>query len=69
MSKIKKIINLTDGDAFAINYNKDDLVISCCDCGLVHRLAITKPNNIPDTIIIQVWRDNKLTKKVRKANK
>lgn len=40
--------------------------LACCDCGLVHRIAIVP---LKTRLKMFFWRENKLTKKLRKNKK
>ena len=54
------------GMPIEIDWPNRDLLMECCDCGLVHRLHFTV---IENRLIIQAWRDEKRTAMLREKRK
>jgi hypothetical protein len=50
---------LIDGEATAIEIGSKGIEIGCCDCGLVHRLAITEVKG--HTAIVRHYRATRTT--------
>lgn len=62
-----KYIQLKNGDSFEIEKTGGIINFSCCDCGLVHRFAITieKSGNVG----FALERNNRATGQRRRYNK
>lgn len=61
----RKYPEIKQGEAFELNWHKRDLMMSCCDCGLVHRIRfIVKGRRIR----VRMWRMNRHTGQVRRWN-
>jgi hypothetical protein len=50
------------GEPVFIEWKDRDLIMTCCDCGLVHRVHFVE---IQGKLIIQMWREEKRTEKMR----
>jgi len=64
---------IRDGEDLTVGFrrNRDGTVegcIICCDCGLVHRIRVSAPPALAESISIHAWRDGATTKLVRLAN-
>jgi hypothetical protein len=62
-----KYIQLKDGDCFEIEKTGGVINFSCCDCGLVHRFAISIEKN--GNIGFALERNNRATGQRRRHNK
>lgn len=51
------------GQAVHVPWRRMDLLMACCDCGLVHRLRFRVKRG---TLEIRAWRDNRRTGQVRR---
>lgn len=51
------------GEKVTIRFKQEDFNMACCDCNLVHKLRFTVKGN---TLIMQVWRDNRATAQLRR---
>lgn len=59
-----KYKQLKDGDCFELNSKGEIFNFACCDCGLVHKIAVALENN--GNIGFCVERDNRKTGQKRR---
>ena len=59
-------IKLKNGDSFEIEKSGGIINMACCDCGLVHNIAVARKSK---KIIFTMMRDNRRTGQKRRYNK
>jgi hypothetical protein len=55
--------DVAPGQPRVLAWRRQDLLMACCDCGLVHRLRFTVAGG---RLTIRAWRDNRRTGQVRR---
>ena len=49
---------VTPGEPITLDWRNRDLLMECCDCGLIHRIHFIV---VDDMLVMQSWREDKKT--------
>lgn len=63
---MKRFKSYKPGEQMKLNWKKNFLRAVCCDCAVVHDVVFTVAG---DTLTLQAWRNNKMTRLVRAGKK